>query len=80
MAPHIDYEKLPTSNNDLDEAENFAQAPQTTCTHKQYILIFLLMVSNICTWFISEWRVTRGGDHSGSLSPYGIYCITHSIL
>ncbi|OTB02919.1 hypothetical protein M426DRAFT_322163 [Hypoxylon sp. CI-4A] len=60
MAPRNGYEVVPKDEGDI-ESGSASPSPLPLTSGKKYLypLIALLLVSNVCTWYVSEWR-TRG--------------------
>ncbi|QSZ35664.1 hypothetical protein DSL72_006786 [Monilinia vaccinii-corymbosi] len=74
MASHSKYEKLQDLDSDSEPAVGSITTNFNDFIHKRYLiypLLFVLITSNILTWFLSEWHFKR--YHSAcknELSPY----------
>ena len=66
------YEKL-RNQSDSDLYTNPPSFPASSQPRRRYLLytlIVLLFVSNICTWFISQWQIQA--QQSSDRSFYGM--------
>ncbi|KAI0157125.1 hypothetical protein GGR52DRAFT_565401 [Hypoxylon sp. FL1284] len=76
MAPSIDYKKvLDEEDGDVGSGDDASFPPprvkSSTSGKYLYSLLALLLVSNICTWYASQWQGRKESPARGSgLSPY----------